>query len=153
MKQATLDEDFWNTPEVKSVMQEITISYLIIKSQLPKFGFSFIENYVKSPLFGSIFAAILVIIMMFAAPHLSYFFTIILFYFAMFIFVNILEKRERFCIILLVISTIATILLFAFLYQYVNKPYGLLLLNIYPLFLIIIGLVDCRSINKDDVIK
>ena len=131
-------------------LAQSTISYIVIKTQLPKLGYEINDNIsLYSTYLGSLFFLVLEILFIFVYPSVSYLFAIGVMFFSIFVFIDFCVKIRKIPLILCGVSLLVGLLLYVTLYKYIPVPLGMHLLNIIFVSILIIGFVDnCLLIHK-----
>ena len=138
-----------------SIAQEI-IAYMVIREELPKFGYELNEPK-NLPLSLAICLAssiALAVIFAFIYGPISYLFTLFALFLAIYSFIQLVITKNKIVYILLAATFVLSIFLFAIIYPNVAKPLGLILVNIYFLFIAIIVLINnylLKPHNKDTI--
>lgn len=115
-----------------SLAQEI-IAYIIIKNELPKFGYELKDpKHLPLSLFISLVASVgFAFMFMFIYGPLGYLFSLFAIFFGIYALVYLINERNLFIYIALPTSLIGSLFLFAALYGLVDKPLGLIFVNIF----------------------
>ena len=126
-----------------SLAQEI-IAFIIIKNELPKFGYVLEDpKHLPLSLFISLVSSVgLAFIFMFVYGPLGYLFSLFAIYFGIYALVYLISERNLFVYISLPTSLIGSLFLFAALYGLVDKPLGLIFVNIFFFLESIIVLIN-----------
>ena len=126
-----------------SLAQEI-IAFIIIRNELPKFGYELQDpKHLPLSLFISLISSVgLAFMFMFIYGPLGYLFSLFSIFFGIYALVYLITERNLFIYITLPVSLIASIFLFAGLYGLVNKPLGLIFVNIFFFMEAIIVLIN-----------
>ena len=113
---------------------QIMLTYIVLHSELQKFGMSFNESGKKSYLYDicSIASSLLVILFGFVYPPITYIFTLLAFYFAIGRMIYLDYSKYKVYLIELGVIVIGTIFFVALLYPRINNPLGLALVTIAP---------------------
>ena len=139
-----------------SMAQEI-LAYMVIREELPKFGYELNEpKNLPLSLAVCLTASIsLAVIFAFIYGPISYLFTLISLYLAIYAIIQLVTVKNIIVYILLATTLIVSIFLFAFIYPSMPKPLGLILANIYFIFVAIIVLINNYLLkpHKEDTIK
>ena len=130
-----------------SIIQE-TISYALIINELPKMGIKNDESeWENLSIYLGLFASFMSLISYLFFPTFSYFFMLIALFFAVYeVFIIGYNKNWK-ALIIDGIIVLIFIVLFALVYQYISKPYPLLLLNVLFDGFLIVSLVN-NSLTK-----
>lgn len=143
---------------VSLALMQQTISFLIVNEELPKLSYKEQENKRSDiiVLIGIPFFIALSVVMGFVFPELSYSFMFGAILLSIYEMGEIILSKNKLFIILLGVSLLLFIFLFAIFYSLMEgaglKPQGLLLINILPLFVGIIAFINnylSRNVNKD----
>ncbi len=131
-------------------LAQSTISYIVIKTQLPKLGYEINDNISHySTYIGSLVFIVLDILFIFVYPSLSYLFAIGVLFFSIFVFIDFCEKIKKIPLILSGVSLLIGLVLYITLYKYIPTPIGMHLLDTIFVGILIIGFVDnCLLIHK-----
>ena len=126
-----------------SLAQEI-IAFIIIRNELPKFGYELQDpKHLPLSLFISLISSVgLAFMFMFIYGPLGYLFSLFSIFFGIYALVYLITERNLFIYIALPVSLIASIFLFAGLYGLVDKPLGLIFVNIFFFMEAIIVLIN-----------
>lgn len=131
-----------------------TISYFVTSLTLPKLGFEFNKNTpFYSIYFFSLLTIILGVIFLFTYPPLTLLITLVLLFITTFIVGDIFVNLNRLGIVISVISLFITIIVLALSYQYIPKPFGFLLINIFFIIEIIYGFTNNYLNKKKESLK
>ena len=139
-----------------SFAQEV-LTYFIIKAELPKFGYE-LKDPKQLPLSLIVLlvsSSVLTFIFAFIYGPIAYLFSLYGLVLSIYTLVYLILERKKIVYILLVATFIVSIFLFAALYPLVNKPLGLLLINIFYFMEAIIVLINnyLLKINNKDKMK
>ena len=141
-----------------SLAQQI-ISYMVIREELPKFGY--VLNDPKELPFslamaigGSSTLAFAFAFIPKCGP-ISYLMTLISMLFVCYAIIYLILEKKKIVYILLAASAIVSMFTFAFLYSMMDKPLGLILVNIFFFIVAIIVLINNYLLkpSKEDTIK
>lgn len=140
---------------VLALIQEI-LSYIIINEEIKKFGFETNEaSLLTFPMIIGL-ATSLLLVLIFALTYrpLTYAFLLLSLYFAILLIAGLIGRKKKWIYIALIISFIITFFLFALLYKNIVVPLGLIGIDIYFLFVLIIVIIDnclSKNNNKDTI--
>lgn len=134
------------------------ISFLVLHSELNKFGIQFVDQVKKGFVIDIITISLvgLSILFGFVFPVISYLVLFTAFLFLIYRLMFLDYSHYKIYIIVFIISILATIFLVAILYPYINKPLGLLSLGLLPVLISIACLItNCllSKRNKDTIIE
>ena len=139
-----------------SLAQEI-LAFVIIKEEIAKFGFTLQEskNIPLSLTISMGVSLMMALIFAFIYGPISYLFTLVTLFLSIYAIAYLLMEKSKIIYILLSISFILSIFLFAAFYPMVNEPLGLLLINILFFMIAIIVLINNYLLkpHKVDTIK
>ncbi|MCQ2815179.1 MAG: hypothetical protein MJ227_02675 [Bacilli bacterium] len=130
-------------------------SYLVIAEELPKLGIKVNDGYKMFYLvpIGIASCLTLSLIFGFAYGPMSYFFMSFAMYFSIYQIIKIIIDKNKALNILLLISLIISIFVFAACYQYIANPLGLLLIGVWFIQIGIIGYVNNYLSYKKEKVK
>lgn len=128
------------------------ISYAVIKTQSNKLGFECVDSHNFVNYIVGFCCAILTVGFAFLVPEISYLFSFCLVYFGVYEICYLFQKEARISIYFSFGALLVTILMFVFLYQFINKPLGFLLYGVFFVLVLIIGLVNnCLTKERKQV--
>lgn len=132
------------------------LTYLVMRSELVKFGMSFNEVVEKAIILDifSIFFISMSVLFGFLVPEISYIFLIIALIFAFYRIIRLDFKYYKIYLIEFFIILFATVFFVAELYSLITKPLGLLLFGIFPFLVSVACIINicllCKQ-NKDTI--
>ena len=139
-----------------SITQEV-ITYVVIKEELSKFGVSYDEpkNIDLILVISLGVSLLLTLILAFIYGPLAYLFGLFSLYFGIYSLIHLIFINKKTVYILLGVSAFLTIFLFALIYPNTPEPLGLLLVNIFFVFVVLIILLNkyLLSRNKEGKIE
>ncbi len=137
-----------------SLAQEI-IAFIIIRNELPKFGYELNDpKHLPLSLFISLISSVgLAFMFMFIYGPLGYLFSLFSMFFGIYAFVYLVLGRNLFIYISLPASFILSIFLFAGFYSLVEKPLGLIFVNIFFFMEAIIVLINNYLLKHRNIDK
>ena len=123
---------------------QIIISYIILSSELQKFGFepSKVNSTVFSDSIGIIFSILIMVASAFLIPQISYLFLILSLWFAVNILIYLFHQRNALIVAFLIILVILFTFLFAIFYPLVPSPFQLFSIGILSLGSMLIGIIN-----------
>ena len=135
-----------------SLIQSL-LSYIVIRSQLPKLGINIeVESQCLPLAIGGGISALLVGISIPLFPTFSYFFSLWLIYFSCYFIVSLSMSKKTYVLVCFGLFISVEFVLFAILYISIPFPFGFLLVDILFLLIICLGIVDNYLItNKHKV--
>ncbi|MCR5505824.1 MAG: hypothetical protein K6F07_02385, partial [Bacilli bacterium] len=138
-----------------ALVQE-TLSFVIINEEIKKFGFELQKDDLNSWSMNIFLFASLLLVVIFALTYkpLSYVALLIALYFASLMFVGLIDRKKKWIFIALGGSLLASIFIFALIYQYLPSPLGLLCVGVVFFFVLIIGFIDnclLKHQNKNSI--
>lgn len=142
---------------IVSLIQSV-FSYMIIKDELPKFGYKFTDKkdnkyYLLYILSGSFISCICVLIFAFLRLDVAYLMMFISLLFSLEITIYCCLEKKIINFILYGIFLIITLLTFAICYQYMAKGSQFLIFEMYPFMCVIHSLVNKYLLTKNKKYK
>lgn len=135
-------------------LMQALVSFFVVHLELPRLGFE-INNELHdySMLIGGACSALLTLIFALTYKPLSLFFGLIIIYFGVYFFITFCYPLNKLCLILSGVSLFITLLVFAASYNYVPKPLGILLVNVFFVLELIIGVVNNCLLKRRSEVK
>jgi len=133
-----------------SLIQE-TITYIVLKVEMNKFDVGSINNKKVSlamqyiPTFAGILLSVL---FAFVYPNFAYLCAAFTLFFGVYDLVNLIVLKKKIVYIMLLISLVIGFFVFAGLYTLIKVPFGLLLIQIYPLLITIIVFINNHLLKE-----
>lgn len=135
-------------------LTQISLSFIIIKDELIKFDYDLSINKINANIYSILVLFFSTLSMIFAFIKepltntfifgpISYLLMFFSLYFFIFIFIDSFKNRNLFLYISYIVSLFLFIILFGLLYELINPPYGLLLIQL--LFIFITTLSFCNK--------
>ncbi len=134
------------------------LTYLVMRSELVKFGMEFNE-FIERTIMLDIIAIAMAgfsILFGFLFPEICFIFLMISFIFAVYRIIKLDYQYYKLYLIELVVIVLSTIFMVAFLYNLMSKPLGLLLFGIFPVLVSIACIINYCLLskrNKDTINK
>lgn len=141
-----------------SLAQQV-IAYMVIKEELPKFGYTLNEpkELPFSLAIGIGAASTLAFVFSFIPKcgPVSYLMSLISLLFVCHSIIYLILEKKTLVYILIVVSLVVSVFTFAFLYSLIKEPLGLVLVNIFFFMIAIIVLINnyLLKASKEDTIK
>lgn len=138
-------------------MIQMLFTYIVISLEMQKFdkGFTSTKIITFADSICSLVAIILMIICSFFYIPLSYIFLAVSIYFSAFCFVGLIIKHYKVALILIPVSLLPAIIIFALLYNLLPNQTGLLLISVFPFFIALITFINSllkKELSKDKLI-
>lgn len=130
-----------------AIIQQV-LSFAVVNEEFPKLGINATEGKKGDLLVLIAIPSLIVISVIFAIcyPELSYPFMFGTLFLAIYELVLLIVEKRKISIVLLIASSVISLFAFAALYNVVNslsdRPVALLLIQIFPLFIAIIGFIN-----------
>lgn len=126
------------------------LTYLVMRSELVKFGMGFNEVVERNTILDFITIGMigLSVLFGFLVPEICYIFLLLAYIFIVYRIIKLDYKHYRLYLVELVISLFATVFFVAGLYSLIVKPLGLLLFGILPIFISIACIINYCLLSK-----
>ena len=133
-----------------SLMQS-TLTHFILLSDAKKVGIE-VNTCTGSfgpYIIGNELAIALSLTFSFFYNPLAFVFLVMSLYFTVFLIINLILEKKKSMLISMGIIVVVVFFTFSFLYSMIERPYGLLLLNIFPLLISLLSFVNYYLLNKE----